>query len=163
MLLRALVLTWLGAAAGCAVAPPNRGTPARLPATSLVTLDGAPMRLGELAAGRVALVSLWATWCAACLDEIEPLMRLAERAKPGGHVVVGVAVGEPRGVVAAFVRRRGLSFPQLVDERFAFADALGRTRVPTTLVVDGGGRVRFIGGAFDAAALAALERTLDEQ
>ena len=44
-----------------------------LPAIELRTLDGRPARLDEIARGRPALVSLWATWCEACAREFDAL------------------------------------------------------------------------------------------
>jgi hypothetical protein len=74
---------------------------------------------------------------------------------------LAVAVGEPRAQVAQFVRWRDLQYPQLVDENFVLPDALGARRVPTTLVVDRGGRVVYTGGALDAPALSAFQAALN--
>jgi len=134
-----------------------------LPAVALTALDGSPARLDELVRGRVAVVSLWATWCEACATEFEALGRLASRAESRGAAVIAVAVGEPHEKVAAFVKWRGLKYAQLADEEFHFADALGQRRVPATLLVDRNGRVTYVGGALDEPALAALRAALDSQ
>jgi peroxiredoxin len=76
-------------------------------------------------------------------------------------VVVSVAVGERRETVAAFARRVGLPYAQLVDESFGLADALGQERVPATLVINRSGRIVFRGGALDRAGLAAFRSALD--
>ncbi len=130
---------------------------------ALTSLDGAPRRLDEILRGRVAVVSLWATWCEACAGEFDALARLSARAEARGAAVVAVAVGEPHDAVAKFVAWRGLKYPQLVDEEFHFADALGQRRVPATLVIDRAGRVTYVGGALDEPALAALRSALDAQ
>jgi thiol-disulfide isomerase/thioredoxin len=132
-----------------------------LPHVMLTSLDGAPRSLEELLRGRVAVVSLWATWCEACAGEFDALGRLSQRAESRGAQVVAVAVGEPHDAVARFVAWRGLKYPQLVDEDFRFADALGQRRVPATLVIDGAGRITYSGGALDEPALAALRSALD--
>jgi peroxiredoxin len=153
-------------AAGCA---PASGAAARepasheLPATALVTLDGDPADLGAIVRGRAAVVSLWATWCDACLEETSALQRLDTQAGARGDaVVVGIAVGEPRAKVAAFAREHGLHYARLVDEEFRLADALGQPRLPATLVVDRAGRIVYRGGALDAAGLAAFRDALGE-
>ena len=51
---------------------------------------------------------------------------------------------------------------ELVDEQFELADALGSERVPSTLVVDRSGSVRYSGGALDGAALEALRAAIAE-
>jgi thiol-disulfide isomerase/thioredoxin len=131
-----------------------------LPSVELVTLDGKPARLDETLRGKVALVSLWATWCDACDHELAALGRLDAAARKAGATVLAVAEGEEPAKVADFTRRRGLSWAQLVDQRFLLGDALGQKRVPATLVVNRSGEIVFVGGALDAAALAALERAL---
>jgi thiol-disulfide isomerase/thioredoxin len=156
-----LGLVACGAApASAPVASPAEG-PSPLPGVALVTLAGEPALVAGVARGRVALVSLWATWCEACQKEMDALNRLD--AKTGSDaVVIGVAVGEKRELVAEFARRRGLRYVQLVDPEFAFADALGQRRLPATLVIDRRGRIVFRGEDLDVASLEALRRAVAE-
>ena len=129
----------------------------RVPAVALETLSGERTEVARLAGGRVALVSLWATWCDACVREMDALNRLDSKTASGREaVVIAVDVGEERGKVAEFAHQRGLRYAQLVDRDFAFADALGQRRVPATLVVDRRGRIVYRGDALDAKSLDAL-------
>jgi thiol-disulfide isomerase/thioredoxin len=150
-------------AVGCAPpAQPATQAATSLPPAPLVTLDGTATDLATVLHGRVAVVSFWATWCDACVSEIDALKRL--EAQAGARidaVVVSVAVGERRETVAAFARRVGLPYAQLVDEGFRLADALGQERVPATLVINRSGRIVFRGGALDPAGLAAFRSALD--
>jgi peroxiredoxin len=158
-----IVVAALAACAGCTGNAPTPTAPAAaraLPTTTIVTLDQRTTDLTAAVRGRPALVSLWATWCEACVTELDALNRLDARAKERGAVVVGIAVGEPREKVADFVAAHGLRYAQLVDEDFKFADALGERRVPTTLVVDRTGRVVYVGGALDERALDAFRSAL---
>src|SRR5258708_5745549 len=75
-------------------------------------------------------------------------------------VVIGVAGGEARAQVAAFIAEHNARYAQLVDESYAFADALGQRRVPTTLVVDRAGRVVYAGGRLDERAVAVFRRAM---
>jgi peroxiredoxin len=157
---RALAILTLLFMAGCAsgtqaVRPPP-STPDVLPSLDLLTLDGQKRPLRAVLEGRVALVALWATWCKGCKEELEDLKRLAERAATLEVTVLGVAVGEPRAAVAAFVARHGLRYPQLVDEECQLPAAIGHDDLPATLVIDRAGRITFIGGALDEGALEAL-------
>jgi peroxiredoxin len=154
-----------GASAANAPAGARAGTAVTLPPEPVVTLAGEPTEVARVARGRVALVSLWATWCDGCQREIEALNRLDGSTQDGtgerrDAVVIGVAVGEPRAEVAAFVNRHGLRYTQLVDEDFRFADALGERHVPATLVLDRSGRIVYRGDAFDSAGLAAMRDAL---
>jgi len=147
--------------AGCATASLPAPATQTLPSVELRTLDGQPTQLSSVLGGKVALVSLWASWCEACRDELDALSRIGDRAGARGAQVVAVAVGEKRAHVEAFVREHPLRVLALVDEDFQLADALGARRVPTTLVIDPSGRIVFAGGALDESALAALRSALD--
>ncbi len=147
---------------GCASSAPSPSAAdatRSLPSIPVVTLEGTATDLRAVLRGRVAVVSLWATWCEVCVGEIDALARLQAQAGSDA-VVIGVAVGETHETVAAFARKRGLRYPQVVDEDFRLADALGEPRIPTTLVIDRGGRIVFRGGALDPAGLAAFRSAL---
>jgi thiol-disulfide isomerase/thioredoxin len=150
----------LGGSATLRAANHAANVPTFAPKAALGTLDHGSTTLSAVLGGRPALLSLWAPWCEPCVEELPSLDRADRDARALGGVVVGIAVGEPPDKIAEFVGRRGVRLPQLVDENFAFADALGRSRVPTTVVLDAEERVVFVGGRLDAAALAAFRALL---
>jgi peroxiredoxin len=154
----------LVAFAGCAPAEHARVAVDGPPVAPLSALDGTRTDLGAVVRGHPALVSLWATWCDACVGETRALNQLEERARSlGGALVVGVAVGESRATVGAFAGRHRLEYPLFVDEEFRVADALGERRVPATIVFDRRGKIVFRGGALDGASLAAFRHVLAEK
>jgi peroxiredoxin len=160
--LRVSVLAGLAVGlAACGARDARVAAPSALPAVAVMSLDRQTTSLPALTRGQPALVALWATWCKSCTKELAELDRLQARVH-GRAVVVGVAVGEPYEKVRNFVAPRGLRYPQLVDEEFQLADALGSERVPSTLVVDRDGTVRYAGGGLDGAALEALRRAMGE-
>jgi peroxiredoxin len=135
-----------------------------VPSAPLSALDGTTTDLGSVVRGHAALVSLWATWCEACVDETKALNQLEQRSRRDDDaLVVGVAVGETRQTVGAFAEAHRLDYPLFVDESFRLADALGERRVPATLVVDRRGHIVFRGGALDRASLAAFRQALAEK
>ncbi len=131
-----------------------------LPPVALLDLDRSPKSVDAVRAGRVALVTFWATWCDACEREMPALNRLEDRATGAHAVVIGVAVGEPSPRVRLFVQKHALRYTQLVDEDFQLTDALGQKRLPATLVLDRTGQIVFQGGALDPSALAAFRKAL---
>ena len=118
--------------------------------------DGRAASLSSALAGRPGLVSLWAPWCEPCVRELPELERLWRAVAPCGGAVVGVAVGEKPEAIATYARLRALTYPQLTDEPFTLADALGQRRIPATVIFDRAGRVVFTGEAVDARARQAL-------
>jgi thiol-disulfide isomerase/thioredoxin len=153
----------------CASQPPP-ATGAAGPATpeavaravSVRDTAGRGATIASVLGGRPGLVNLWAPWCEPCVRELPALERLSRAVAPCGGAVVGVAVGEKPESIAAFTRTRALTYPQLTDEPFTLADALGQRRIPATLVFDRAGRVVYMGDALDARATQALSRTLAE-
>jgi peroxiredoxin len=156
------ILALVAGCGGSAPAPVSPLLSATLPHKAVATLSGERTELGRVTEGRVALVSLWATWCEACTREVDALNRLAKKtADRKDALVVGVAVGESAASVDAFVRRHGMTYVQLVDEDFSLADALGQRNVPATLVLDRTGRVVYRGDLLDGDALSAFRKALE--
>jgi peroxiredoxin len=131
-------------------------------AVTVVDSDGRGATFSSVLRGRAALVSFWAPWCESCVRELPELERLSRAAAPCDAAVVGVAVGETPASIAAYARARALTYPQLTDEPFTLADALGQRRIPATIVFDRAGRVVFTGDAVDARATSAFVRALRE-
>lgn len=154
------------ALAACAAAPSRSPSPSSSPSTALVPaipihdLHGRPHDLRTLAAGRPAILSLWATWCESCAEELAPLGRVHERSRDQGRVLA-IAVGERAADVARFASRHHLRYPIYLDPDFQLATALGSQQVPTTLILDREGRIVHRGGLFDAAALAVYRELLE--
>ncbi len=134
---------------------------ALVPATPIQDLHGRPHDLRALAAGRPAILSLWATWCEACVEEFAPLNRVHDRTSKEGRILA-IAVGESAEDVSAFATRQALRYPIYLDPEFELATALGSRQVPTTLILDRDGRIVHRGGLFDSAALAAYRALLEQ-
>jgi cytochrome c biogenesis protein CcmG/thiol:disulfide interchange protein DsbE len=118
------------------------GEPA--PASSLPRLEGGGS--GSLAdyRGRWVLVNFWASWCVPCREEA-PLLESFQRHHGGpGFTVVGIDSRDLSDDGRAFVRRFGLSYPQLRDGDGATAHDFGTTGVPENYLVDPRGKVRLL-------------------
>ncbi|MBV8150618.1 MAG: TlpA family protein disulfide reductase [Candidatus Eremiobacteraeota bacterium] len=133
---------------------PNGGGPQRLlgntgpgqlagaPATSfpISRIDGAPDSLAQYR-GTVVLMNLWATWCTPCREEMPALDRLYRQLSRRGLVVLGIDEGESAHVVGAYARARGVTFPILLDEAQDYGRAYSALGLPTSIVIDRGGRI----------------------
>jgi thiol-disulfide isomerase/thioredoxin len=114
--------------------------------------------------GEVALVNVWATWCAPCRRELPELLDIADAYGPKGvHFVAVNADQGGRSQVEAFVRAQPptlmahLAYPS--DD---FMDMIELQVLPTTLIVDKQGEVvkRFRGAIHADEVKAALDQVL---
>ena len=96
------------------------------------------------------LVVFFSIFCEPCRREMSVAQRLHDRFRDAGWRVVGVSLdGLPlKNAVAGFIRQEGYSFPVLVDELdargvFRAADLFGVSEMPSTFVIEKGGRIAF--------------------
>jgi thiol-disulfide isomerase/thioredoxin len=125
--------------------------PAPPPATVFHDAAGGAHTLAEFK-GRVAIVNVWANWCAPCKQEIPSLARLQTAYAGRPVAVVAVSVGKAEDEVAgrAFIARNPpLRFYTEPTYALTFAFKPVVDGMPTTILYDKAGveRARLTGGA----------------
>ena len=125
--------------------------PAAAPTTVFHDASGAAHTLAEFK-GKVAVVNVWANWCAPCKAEIPSLAKLQQEYAGKAVAVVPISVGkgddEPAG--HAFIDRNPpLTFYSEPTYKLAFAFSPVVENMPTTIIYDKKGveRARLAGGA----------------
>ncbi|WP_137894157.1 TlpA disulfide reductase family protein [Sphingopyxis chilensis] len=129
------------------------------PGLALASLDGAPIDL-DAERGQPMVINLWATWCPPCRREMPMLIDVAA----GSTVPVLLAnQGESAPQVRAYLKREGLPDGAIrLDPGGMLATATGSSALPTTLFIDGDGRIRKThSGEISRAALTAAIRDLE--
>jgi cytochrome c biogenesis protein CcmG, thiol:disulfide interchange protein DsbE len=94
--------------------------------------------------GRWVLVNFWASWCIPCREEAPALESFQRRHGNAGFTVLGIDSRDLSGDGRAFVRRFGLTYPQLRDGNGDAAHDFGTTGVPENFLVDPQGKVRLL-------------------
>lgn len=141
------------------VASPALGKPLDL---AVPALDGREVQLAD-ARGQVLVVDFWATWCDPCLEQLPVLRRLARDHAAQGLAVYGVSVDEDRAQLEAFLRATPPGITVLWDRGGArHTERLDVQRLPTTLVVDRTGVVRFVHQGYEPKNAELLEREVAE-
>jgi thiol-disulfide isomerase/thioredoxin len=115
---------------------------------------GEPVVLARL--GRPTVISLWASSCPPCREELPELQRFAD-ASPQ-VAVLGVVTGDRRSAAASLAADLGITFPSVDDPDRRLLQALGRIALPVTLFVDAAGVVRHedVSGALTTERLRTL-------
>lgn len=98
--------------------------------------------------GRSVLLFFWTTWCPFCRKDLQVLNDMyAELAKEGLEVLA-INVGERVYKVANFVKNYNLTYEVLLDEDMAVTENYEILGVPTYIIVDRQGYLRFKGYSF---------------
>ena len=113
-----------------------------LPAFSLATLADPAQRLGrDDLRGRVYLLNVWASWCAACRDE-HPL--LIEIARQNIVPIIGLNYKDKRNDALAWLAEMGDPYElSLSDLDGRIGIDLGVYGVPETFLIDRQGVIRY--------------------
>lgn len=106
------------------------------------TLDGAPLDLSGYR-GKIVLVNVWASWCAACRAE-HPVLVAAQRSYASrGLQIIGVDMSDKPADARRFLTELGgANYPSVRDPNAAIAISWGTFGVPETYVVDRTGVIR---------------------
>jgi len=113
-----------------------------VPELTLMSLaDESPTNL-DAYKGKPLIVNLWATWCGPCITEMPSLMKLSDRLKDSGVVVI--AISEDRGgkfVVDPFLKEHNIAgLPIFLDKTMSTGKALKEaTILPMTILIDANG------------------------
>ena len=113
------------------------------PNFTLKSLSGKNLKLSELS-GNVVLINFWASWCGPCLQEMPLLNAIHKKYEPLGFTVLGVNVEENSDNARAFLAERGVDFPILLDTMNQVSKMYDVVAMPTTVVVDRDGNMRFL-------------------
>jgi len=105
-------------------------------------------------AGRVLVVNFWATSCVPCRRELPVLSAAHTAAGEDGPFVVGVNFREGSSVAREYLDELGVTYPSLRDPDGSLAYRFGVPFLPTTILIDADGRLRYrVTGEVDAATL----------
>jgi peroxiredoxin len=118
------------------------GQPA--PDFTLQDLSGRPTTLSSYRGQKVVLIDFWALWCGPCRMAMPSVQDMAEKYKNHGFEVLSVNQGDPTDQVRAFIERKKYTFHVVLDTGQAVGNSYGVTAIPTVVIVDKKGVVRWL-------------------
>ncbi len=114
------------------------------PAPAMPRLEGGGESSLAEYRGRWVLVNFWASWCVPCRQEAPALEQFQHQHGGRSFTVLGIDSRDLSGDGRDFVRRYGLSYPQLRDGNGDTAHDFGTTGVPENFLIDPQGKVRLL-------------------
>lgn len=138
------------------------GPPRRLPDEQLAFVT--PAEFDSILvglAGKPVVVNLWASWCPPCRAEM-PLLERASDKYRGRVTILGVATNDSVGAARRFMRKVGVTYPNVFDASGDVRRRLGLRGYPTTYFFDSTGvlRASIVGGVTEPRLAAQLRDLL---
>ncbi|MEM9489464.1 MAG: TlpA disulfide reductase family protein [Myxococcota bacterium] len=145
-------------AAAQPTAPAGENAP--LPPLSYALLDGSQWT-AQSARDEILVIDVWATWCVPCRKAFPKLEHIATAYQ--GVSVVAISVDEEDSVVEKFLAEVPVSFTIARDPTLSLRDGpLGVSKLPTVLIVDRAGVIRYRGEQLNVADYDQVERMVAE-
>ena len=113
------------------------------PDFTLPSIDGPNLRLQEQR-GQVVMINFWATWCGPCRVEMPHLARLYDKYRGSGFTVLAVNIDEDPYKAASLAKQLGMRVPVLLDREKKVSRLYDLSTMPSTILVDREGRVRYV-------------------
>ena len=160
-LLRLAALAVLGMASAAAAQAPLIGQSA--PDFALPAFAGDNVRLSEYL-GQPVIVSFWSSRCSVCASQLARLDRLYDTYRSAGLVVLAVSVDDDPQRAEKYARAHPSHFPMLLDQAKAVGRAYAIDRLPTTVLIDRSGVVRYLHDDYranDSSYVAQIRALLD--
>lgn len=112
------------------------------PDFSLEDLNGNKLTLSDFE-GKVLFLNFWATWCPPCRAEIPDFIEVYDKYKDMGLAILGVSVDNISAKqVGEFAEKIKMNYPVAMATKKLFQDYPSPGAIPTTLVIDGMGKIR---------------------
>ncbi len=149
MRIQALTLAVLAAVCGSTAFAATGPTPLGTKVADFTLRDyhGQPHSLREAGRGKIVVLAFLGTECPLAKIYASRLVELADKYESKGVVFLGLDSNRQDAVteIAAFARSHKIDFPILKDLNQQVADAVGATRTPEVVVLDGAGAISYRG------------------
>jgi thiol-disulfide isomerase/thioredoxin len=120
-----------------------------------------PVKLSEvLREKKLVLINFWATWCGPCRVEMPSFEQLFNEQKNEGFTILAIAEDKDRAKVDQYLEGKPVSFPVLLDPDNALGKQFKIESLPTTVLVDGNGRIQEVHQGVDPYLKYTVQATL---
>ncbi|HNX91451.1 MAG TPA: TlpA disulfide reductase family protein [Candidatus Omnitrophota bacterium] len=116
---------------------------------------GAVFNLAAALKEKNVVLVFWTTWCPNCVKEIPEVNKYYAKNK-GTVDVIGVNIQESPEKVAEFAKKRGITYPVVLDRNGDVATTYGVRGIPTVVAIGKSGKILYSGHS-----MSEMEETVD--
>jgi len=98
--------------------------------------------------GKIVILDFWASWCGPCRESFPAMNDLQKKYGGQGLVILAVNEDEVASDMQDFLKENKATFTVLRDAKQNLVGAAGIQTMPSSLVIDGTGTVRFVHAGF---------------
>jgi thiol-disulfide isomerase/thioredoxin len=108
------------------------------------TADGKEIKLSDYT-GKVVLLDFWASWCPPCREEMPELIKFYKKHSDPHFEIIAVNIDNSRENMDQFLSKLfpKPAFPIVVDENQKIPSLFDIEAMPTTILIDKKGEIRF--------------------
>jgi peroxiredoxin len=121
------------------------------PDFTLKSMKGSNLKLSEFR-GDVVLINFWASWCGPCRQEMPILNDLYLKYRDQGFTLLGINVEKNPTKAANMIRDVRVVYPVLFDNQSKVSKQYNVDDMPTTILVDRDGNMRYLHGGYKPGA-----------
>jgi thiol-disulfide isomerase/thioredoxin len=118
-----------------------------LPDLASYKLEG---KLPDSLKGKIVILDFWASWCLPCAESF-PVMDELQKKYGDRLVIIAVNVDETAAKKDLFLKKHPVAFTIVRDAEQKLVADISPETMPTSFVVDGDGKVRFLHNGFHGA------------
>lgn len=128
---------------------------------TLKTFTGETVSLSDHQ-GKVVLLDFWASWCTPCREEMPYLDLLQKTYGREGFVVLAINIDNQPKNALEFLKRHGIKLTPLWDEKKEVAAAYNLPAMPSAVLIDQRGVIRFIQSGFQVEDFQKYKREIEK-
>jgi cytochrome c biogenesis protein CcmG/thiol:disulfide interchange protein DsbE len=137
----AAVMAIVGAIFAAAAQPARAMAPGdEAPEIAVTQADGTPMQLSALR-GKTVYLDFWASWCGPCRQSFPWMNAMHEKYSAAGLAIVAINVDKRRTDAEKFLAQFPARFSIVYDQPGATPPKYDVRKMPTSVLIDGRGRI----------------------
>ena len=131
------------------------------PDFSSIDIEGKPVVLSDFRGRRAVILDFWATWCAPCVQSMPALQKVSDEFDESGLEVIAVNLGEGLDRIERFMDRNSFTFRVVADTGQEIGKSFGVAAIPSQVVIDADGIVRWVQVGYSASKEGELRELLE--